>query len=58
MRYGVLKLLIVTTIIVILPTTFYIKNKRENAYKELSKEKNCMGREVCLQFKVLSQFNI
>ena len=47
-------MLIVITIIVILPTTFCIKNKRENAYKELSEEKNCMGREVCLQFKVLS----
>ena len=39
MRYGGLKVLMVMSIIVILPTTFYIKNKRENAYKELSEKK-------------------
>ena len=44
--YGGFKLLIVTTIIVILPTTFYIENKRENAYKELS-EKKTVWEEKC-----------
>ena len=47
--YGVFKLLIVITVIVILPT--FTLNKRENAYKELSEEKNCMGRKCVYSLK-------
>ena len=55
MPCGKFKSLMVMSIIIILPTTFYIKIKKENEYKELSREKNCMGRVVCVQLKIFSR---
>ena len=53
MRYGALKVLMVMSIVV-MHTYICIKNKRENAHKELSGEKTVWEGKFAYSLKVLS----